>query len=724
MAKRGYDRAISLLKGIVVEDETYKDASRLMAEAIELRRKARKFWQSRWFLGAAGGAGVLLAGIAVSQFVVPLLAPAATEIAPSDLPPPTAQAATLGQPVPPPPTATAYGVAPTAIPLAWARLSSGQIFPREIVTAIVVDPSDPGVLYVGTQGAGVYKSIDGGISWQPATNGLGSAEVRSLVIDPREPSTLYAGNLWKGVYKTTDGAQTWQAVFAQSFSYVGLVAMDPEDSRHLVHVTGNTPVVSYDGGATWSEVVLGCGIGNGALAFNLNTGSEVYISQAWKWDSHACDEGIYRSTDGGKTWTLAWLQGVQDLQALAVGKGPSGEGLIYASTSSGELHLSRDGGATWEKKPFGCRSALVIDSDNQSRAYCGWSELMRTSDGGGSWESIPWLGTEPIKALAVADGTTPRLFVGSSGLQVSMDNGATWSEKSNGLGSVQTDLKLDPGNTSILYAASLIADYGSCHLFRSVDAGETWDPMDAQGACAPVFDNGGLFYSAGEGKVLRSSDRGDTWEVMEIALPVFRLAANPFLAGILYLVPGRNEHPYLYWSEDGGVTWQGSQGMTGNDGPQLYFPDGEGLRVYAVGGKTAYRSEDAGRTWVACAEQGREYARSDSRLAVDPRDTNRLAIGTHGDGVLISEDGCQTWRASNTGLENTIVDTIALDPNAPDTVYAGTDGGAYVSFDGGQTWGPINDGLLGATVIYSIVVDPQSNVYAATPYGVFRLEGK
>jgi len=57
-------------------------------------------------------------------------------------------------------------------------------------------------------------------------------------------------------------------------------------------------------------------------------------------------------------------------------------------------------------------------------------------------------------------------------------------------------------------------------------------------------------------------------------------------------------------------------------------------------------------------------------------------------------------------------------------LYAGTDSGAYISFDGGNTWNQINEGLLGATVVYSIVVDNESNVYAATPYGVFQLESK
>jgi hypothetical protein len=70
------------------------------------------------------------------------------------------------------------------------------------------------------------------------------------------------------------------------------------------------------------------------------------------------------------------------------------------------------------------------------------------------------------------------------------------------------------------------------------------------------------------------------------------------------------------------------------------------------------------------------------------------------------------------------MNSFAFDRKNSGTLYAGTDEGAYISFDSGATWNQINDGLLGATVVYSIVVDKDSNVYAATPYGIFKLEGK
>jgi photosystem II stability/assembly factor-like uncharacterized protein len=111
-------------------------------------------------------------------------------------------------------------------------------------------------------------------------------------------------------------------------------------------------------------------------------------------------------------------------------------------------------------------------------------------------------------------------------------------------------------------------------------------------------------------------------------------------------------------------------------------------------------------------------------VAIDPDYKEKLIIATNGEGVNITMDGCQTLQSSNAGLGSLFVNSVAIDPNNPDNVYAGTDGGAYVSTNGGQTWGQVNDGLLGATVVYSIVVDKDGNVYAATPYGIFRLESK
>jgi photosystem II stability/assembly factor-like uncharacterized protein len=197
----------------------------------------------------------------------------------------------------------------------------------------------------------------------------------------------------------------------------------------------------------------------------------------------------------------------------------------------------------------------------------------------------------------------------------------------------------------------------------------------------------------------------------------------------------------LFVSQDKGISWEQATLQTdwewGNS-LRFYFDHERGQVIYALdirggGALQAYRSDDFGKTWLDCPSSEASTSKTDTRLAIDYADSDYLILASQGEGILISKDGCASWRSSNIGLSSLFVNSIAIDPNNPNIIYAGTDGGAYVSFNSGQTWdeisdgrpwGEINDGLLGALVIYSISVDKDSNVYAATPYGIFKLEGK
>jgi len=200
--------------------------------------------------------------------------------------------------------------------------------------------------------------------------------------------------------------------------------------------------------------------------------------------------------------------------------------------------------------------------------------------------------------------------------------------------------------------------------------------------------------------------------------------ANPLVPGALIASCSGTNPNTFYYSTDFGNTWQTSSGDSERMSiVQLFFGGSNGQRVYAIAGPD-YHSDDGGKSWQPCGNLGEASSASDSRLIIDPQNSDRILRTSQGAGVMISTDGCLTWTQSNEGLGSLIVNTLARDPKNVNTIYAGTDGGAYVSFNGGQSWGQINDGLLGATVVYSIVVDPQSNVYAATPYGIFKMEKK
>jgi len=142
----------------------------------------------------------------------------------------------------------------------------------------------------------------------------------------------------------------------------------------------------------------------------------------------------------------------------------------------------------------------------------------------------------------------------------------------------------------------------------------------------------------------------------------------------------------------------------------IYFLHDDGYRS---------RSVDQGQTWTSCGNNGDR-----SSLAIDPRDANHLFLATQNDGIFISKDGCSSWSGSLASLDIHYANSILIDSVNPDIVYVGTAHGAYISFDSGLHWSEINDGLLGATVIYSMAVDSEDNIYATTPYGIFKLESK
>ena len=721
-SKRHYDQAVSLLKGVINQDENYKDASRLLAQAIEARRTSRKWWQSRWLWASIGIVTLVVLGwLAYPLLGTVLTAQLAQSTPATGTPAPRASLA----PVSPMPTMTAI---PTSIPLTWARLNSGQFLPRDLISAIVIDPNDAGVMYIGTQNAGIYKSIDGGVSWQPIHNGLGRAAVYTLIMDPRDSKILYAGTLLGGVYKTMDGGLTWQSMNAgidiQGNEWVAIIVMDAQNSQHLFFTHSMAIFETENGGLSWQKVKDGqgsCPHSFVGLASDPSSSNILYAADlGGAYGENPCQGGVYRSTDVGRTWTItSFISQPLEIQWNALWIEPNAGQTLYVS-SAGKLRVSNDNGATWaESNPNAC-SALVFDGQDPLTVYCGNdNQVMNTTDGGKQWSTVANTDIRQTISMAISPQDKNTLFLGASGLNISTDGGKTWEKHGSGLGGNGSELKISPTDSSVLYTQGL--DTG---LYLSKDEGHNWNNNGYGRSLS--FDNiGRNLFTLNNDALAFSSDDGATWE--QLAPPASgsqAIAVHPINPERVYVMYGRNSPPYLYYSDDLGKTWLSSTGMQDINNARLFFDHQQGKRVYAIGDVNFSRSNDAGLTWENCdkSEFSIWASRSDARTAVDWRDSDRLLVATRGTGIVTSNDGCQSWQTSNAGLGSPFVNTVAIDPNQPDTIYAATDGGAYISTNSGQTWGEINDGLLGATVVYSIVVDKDSNVYASTPYGVFKLE--
>jgi len=230
-------------------------------------------------------------------------------------------------------------------------------------------------------------------------------------------------------------------------------------------------------------------------------------------------------------------------------------------------------------------------------------------------------------------------------------------------------------------------------LYRSKDGGVTWEYLGKRGCFLIKDADGKAMY-----RLATDSDRFNPWiwmffnkgvEWFEIRTPsaVRTLVAHPSQNGVLYAYDDQPPSN-MYVSKNYGYNWEvsGSNTIRSCYGSTVYFID-------------AYRP-----------------------MTIDPHDGNHVLYVDHG-GLYESHDSCNTTSYID---EDKIpyVNSVSFDPNNSNTLYIGANGGAYVSFDGAKTWNQINDGLIGSTAVYWITVDSQSNVYAATPSGIFKLEGK
>jgi photosystem II stability/assembly factor-like uncharacterized protein len=609
----------------------------------------------------------------------------------------------------------------------WKQINPGQAFQRDFISAIVFDPKDAQIIYAGTRNAGIFKSIDAGSSWKPFQSGLASMGIASLVIDNTNPTILYSGVTNAGVYKTTDGGEHWNVAnegITNLDCCKNLLVLDQNQPDRLLYSDGDRIYVTSNGAASWNLVndAGDCPDGISALAMQPNNSGIYYAAVS---NSGGCGvSGLYRSMDGGKTWTplTPQIKQVLDGQLWISSTGND----LYVQTVEGRLFVSHDTGTNWTELN-GC-GFLILDPKDDTTIYCaGNGTLQKYGVFPEKPETVWWpVGPLPFQPdrftpIIISPHSSKNIYAGGPGIWFSPDAGLTWQQKSNGLGVGWFELKMDPMQSYTLYT-----DDNGCNPFISSDSGSTWDPAKDWGCGLSMSVDGKARYWRESDQIIYSSkDAGKTWIKYSLPGPIESILAHPTQAGKVYAICQKDVPGCIYDSSDYGASWQKRGGIGKLYAGQMAFGNDQGKRIYLASGDTqGYVSNDFGETWQACADTKAMHPYSQTRLAVDPGDVDHLFIATRGYGILFSPDGCKSWQPRNAGLNNMFINTLAIDPNKPEIIYAGSDGGAFVSYNGAETWSQVNAGLSEALIVYSLVVGKGGTVYAGTPLGVLQLVTK
>jgi len=574
-----------------------------------------------------------------------------------------------------------------------------QIFENALnisIGDIEIAPSDPNIMLVGTgesnpgggslayDGSGVYKSTDGGLNWE-GTGLMEGGSVGRIVIHPQDPNIaytaamgrLFSNNSERGVFRTTDGALSWEQVLYISDSTGAIdLVMDPSD-----------PNILYV--AMWERVRR---------------------PDRRQYGGHGC--GIYKTTDGGDTWNeLTNGLPTSNVGRIGIDISQSDPDILYAiyADSIGYfagVYKTTDKGDTW----------LRTNDASLSNMYYSYG-----------W----WFGRIHI------DPTDPDIVypIGFD-LYKTSNGGAFWSNISEGVHVDQHDLVshiLDPEK---LYLGN---DGG---MYRSNDGGDSWELLDG----LPIMQ----FYTCevdeqfperlyggaqdmGTNRTMTGND--DDWESI-YGGDGFVVLVDPLDNNYVYA-----EYQYggLGRSTNGGSSFSGAtNGISPSDrknwkSPYIFDPDDPSIMYF--GANRLYRSENRAISWEAISPDlsngpgmhNLVYG-TITAIAASPANRDFLYCGTDDGNVWISSDAGDTWNKVSEDLPERWVTGIAADPDVSERAFVCFSGYRYDSYlphvfmtnDAGASWIDISSNLPEAPV-NDIIVDPSvdSCLYVANDFGVF-----
>jgi len=612
---------------------------------------------------------------------------------------------------------------------AWRPIFDDQ--PTNAIGAIAVADSDPNVLYVGSGeanirgnvsfGSGIFKSTDAGKTWQHVWKARG--QIGTVAIHPKNPDIAFAAVLGspfgpskeRGVYRTEDGGKTWKAVLTRDeITGASDVAFDP-----------NNPRVLFAG--MWQA-----------------------RRQPWVATSGGPGSGLHRSDDGGTTWKQL-KAGENGLPAGEWGKvgvrvAPSDSSRVYAliEAKEGGLYRSDDGGGNWQRvsdapvlrQRAWYYTCLTIDPNNANIVYVPQVNLLRSIDGGKSFQSVKGPHHGDHHDIWIDPRDSKRVLSGNDGgMDLTVDGGATWFAPAT---STAQFYNIDVDDRVPYHVGGTMQDWGTAsfpaytlrsggpglgdtHYVGGGEAGDfKYDPANPGHVYAGEYSGYLSHYQEGTGQFRNVSvyPRNFSGKGMEKATYRFQwtapLALSPHDPKVLY-----HGAQVLFRSTDRGSSWTAiSPDLTRNDKSKQQWSggpitgDNTGVEVYDVIFSVAESPLAAGQIWVGTddglVQLTRDGGKSWSNVTpakmpewgtVESVEPSRKDAGTAYVAVdarrlndvrpylFRTRDYGRSWEQLGKGLpDDEHLFVVREDPTDANLLYVGSERGVYYSRDGGANF--------------------------------------
>ena len=666
---------------------------------------------------------------------------------------------------------------------------------------------DPNVVYVATASGGLWKTTNGGTTWKPIFERQGTISIGDIALAPGNPSVIWVGtgesnvrnsvSFGDGVYKSTDGGTTWQHMGLKESEHVSAIvinrnnpdivyvgalghAFGPNDERGVFMTT--------DGGKTWAKTLF---IDNQHGVSDLEidpSNPNILYAGMWSFDrkpwthrSGSEKGGLYKSIDGGRTWKKLTNGLPKLIGRIGVRVAPSNTNVVYAMVEAkeGMLYRSDDQGETFKmvskneqivSRGFYYTRVRVHPTD-ENHVYGVASTLFTSVDGGKTFRSITGRTHIDYHAFWQDPKNPKRIWHGQDGgVGVSYDGGETWEAVYN----------MPIGQFYQIHADNRLPFY---NIMGGLQDNGSWTGPSRTREPAGIMNDDWRMVSFGDGfYMINNPDQPDEY-------------LSESQGGNILLTDFRNREQQAVnpWGRgSGGGPAEGQKYRFNWNSPIVFSPHDK-LTVYFTG-NVVFKSPDFGRTWeqispdlttndpaklkdaggpIAVENTGAEYHGTIISIAESPMAKGQIWVGTDDGNLQMTTDGGKNWQnltrnVSGLGANSPVshvepsrmsasvayvsfdrhmlddfrpyifktvdggktwanisgnlpakayVQILREDPKNTNLLYAGTEIGLFVSYNGGQQWIPLNLKNLPNVSVHDILIHPRENDLILATHG-------